>query len=587
MSDPIKHECAVTMLRLRKEPGYYLRKYGTGFYGYHKLSLMLEKQRNRGQDGAGIAGVRLDQQPGFPAYQLEKSARKMPLADLFDRIGTQIEILQKEHPEQLAQYPLAGELLLGHLRYGTFGIQGESSCHPFVRDNTCLNRTLLLAGNFNLTNTTEIFDKLLATGHHPAGKQDGALILHLIGHYLEESFTPGCTQQQADLVAVLKRAAETFDGAFFLCGACGNGHAFALRDARGIRPAFYYVDDEIAVVASERPAIQTAFDLFPEQVQELSPGNILTIDREGEVSISECLAPEPPRKCVFERIYFSRGNDADIHRERKAMGSALVPDVLKNLDDGIENAFFSYIPNTSQICFHGMLEELMKMQLNKPLRFGQVAVKDAKFRTFISDAAARVNFSAMHVYDVTYGLIRPGLDTLVVVDDSIVRGNTIHNAILPMLDRLSPKKIIVASAAPPICYPDCYGIDMGSLKELVAFESVIDLLKKHGKLDQLEHQGEQARKALRGEIPLADPLREIYGAFTFEQLVEAITERLRPPGLEAGLAVVFQAPAALRRCCPEHTGDWYFTGDYPTPGGYRVVNQALVNYLEQNNSRAY
>jgi amidophosphoribosyltransferase len=571
------------MLRLRKRPEHYLCKYKTEFYGYQKLSLMLEKQHNRGQDGAGIAGVKLKQEPGCPAWQLEKSARKMPLAHLLERIGAQIETIKKDHPEQLGCYPLAGELLLGHLRYGTFGIQGEAACHPFIRESSCLNRTLLMAGNFNLTNTAEIFNSLLETGHHPSSRQDGALILHLIGHYLEQALMQ---QQQPDVTAVLKRAAESFDGAFTLCGIFGDGHAFALRDASGIRPAFYYVNDEAAVVASERPAIQTAFDLFPEQVQELPPGHALSIDRDGEVEIRLCLDPKPVRKCVFERIYFSRGNDAEIHQERKAMGRALVPNVLKNLDDGIENAFVSYIPNTAQICFHGMLEELMKMQLNKPLRFGQIAVKDAKFRTFISDAVAREDFS-MHVYDVTYGLIRPGLDTLIVIDDSIVRGNTIHNAILPMLDRLSPKKIIVASAAPPICYPDCYGIDMGSLKELVAFEALADLLRSSGQTGFLEQQGVRARAALKGEAPLADPLRELYGAFSFDELVRAITDRLRPAGLKAELAVVFQTPESLRQCCPGHTGDWYFTGEYPTPGGYRVVNQALVNYLEHVNTRAY
>ncbi len=582
MSDSIKHECAVTMLRLRKQPEHYRSQYGTDFYGYQKLSLMLEKQHNRGQDGAGIAGVRLNPEPGFPAYQLEKSARKMPLAHLIERIGTEIETIKKGAPELLRQYPLAGELLLGHLRYGTFGIQGENACHPFVRESSCLNRTLLLAGNFNLTNTQQIFEKLLETGHHPSSRQDGALILHLIGHYQEQSLM---SDPVTTPVEVLKSAAEYFDGAFVLCGMFADGNAFALRDANGIRPAFYYVDDEVAVIASERPAIQTAFNLFPEQVSELPPGHVLLIDHAGEVTVNECLPPKPLRKCVFERIYFSRGNDADIHRERKAMGNTLLPDVLDQLNDGIENAFFSYIPNTSQICFHGILEGLMARQLNKPLRFGQIAVKDAKFRTFIADAVAREDFS-MHVYDVTYGLIRPGLDTLVVVDDSIVRGNTMHNAILPMLDRLSPKKIVIASAAPPICYPDCYGIDMGSLKELIAFESLVDLLRKHDRLELLIQQASIARAALKtGQY--GDPLKELYGAFNFAELVEAITDRLRPVGLKAELSVVFQTPADLRKCCPEHTGDWYFTGDYPTPGGFRVVNQALVNYIDQVNTRAY
>ena len=579
MSDQIKHECAVTLLRLRKKPEFY----GDTFYGFRKMLLLLEKQHNRGQDGAGIAGIKIDQEPGYPAFQLEKSARRMALADLIERIGV---LSGTRHQEKYRHSPFAGELFLGHLRYGTFGSRGEESCHPFARVSSCLNRTMLLAGNFNLANTGEIFEKLLKTGHHPSGRQDGALILNLIGHYLEQSLQQN--SGPTDFAEVLKRAAENFDGAFTLCGALADGNSFVLRDAAGIRPAWYYCDENLVVAASERPAIQTAFELFPDQVKELPPGSALIVRRDGQVELTECLKPVTPlRRCVFERIYFSRGNDSDIHRERKAMGQALLPDILKNLDDGIENAFFSYIPNTAQISFHGMLDALMKMQLNKPLRFGQIAVKDAKFRTFIADAAARDDFT-MHVYDVTYGLVRPNLDTLVVIDDSIVRGSTMRRAILPILDRLSPRKIVIASAAPPICYPDCYGIDMGSLQELVAFEALVDLLKKHGKFDLLTEQTKKAEKMLKQDSrKCRNPLKKLYAEFSFDELTEAIKERLRPPGLKAELALVFQRCDALRACCPDHLGDWYFTGDYPTPGGYRMVNRALANYVENIKERAY
>ena len=585
MSDSIKHECAVSMLRLRKHAKYYHEKYGTPFYGYQKLCLLLEKQHNRGQDGAGIAGVSLNPTPGFPAYQLEKSAAQLPLADLLERIGAELELIKSQPTESWNRFPFAGELFLGHLRYGTFGKSGVASCHPFVRENACLNRTLLLAGNFNLTTTDTIFTKLLATGHHPASHADGALILHLIGHYLEEAYDHA--DQGFNMAQVLSRAAADFDGAYTLCGLLGDGQSFALRDPAGIRPGFFYVNDEIVAVASERPALQTAFDLTSAEIEELPPGEGMIVNRAGDVRFERCLPERPLRRCVFERIYFSRGNDEEIHRERKALGRALLPSILPEVEGGIANGFFSYIPNTAQISFHGLLEALLQMRTEILPRFGQIAIKDAKFRTFIADAAARKDFFK-HVYDVTYGLVRPGEDTLVVLDDSIVRGNTMRNAILPILDRLKPRKIVVASAAPPICYPDCYGIDMASLKELVAFEAVVRLLKKHDKLDLLEQCYAHAQQELLRPIAeMTNCVRPLYDAFSFQELVDEIGLCLCPQGLHCEVKVIFQTIDDLHRCCPNHRGDWYFTGDYPTPGGNRVVNRALVNYMEKIDARAY
>ena len=571
MSDAIQHECAVTLLRLRRPPTAY-----PDFYGLDRLTLLLEKQHNRGQDGAGIAGVRLNPEPGYPACRIEKSAAPRPLADLLARLAAA--------PEDPARSPFNGELLLGHLRYGTFGPGGEAACHPFVHQSACLNRTLLLAGNFNLTNAPELLAELVRTGHHPSGKQDAALILGLLSHYLELALQPGCPPR--DWAGILQRAVGFFDGAFFLCGVTGDGWSFALRDAAGIRPAFYYVDDEVAVAASERPAIQTTFGLEPEQVRELPPGTALLLNPAGDVELRRCLPERPLRRCVFERIYFSRGNDAAIHRERKALGAALLPQLEPLLADDWENTFFSYIPNTAQIAFHGLLEALLARGVTP--RFGQVAVKDAKFRTFIADPAARRKFYA-HVYDVTYGLVRPGVDTLVVLDDSIVRGNTLRRAILPMLDRLHPRRIVVASAAPPVRYPDGYGIDMAKLRELVAFEAAVSLLREKPDGEALLARcGENARRALAGAGgETVNQVAPLYAAIPRAELIRGIRDRLRPEGLQAELELVFLPDEALARCCPEHRGDWYFSGDYPTPGGFRMVNRALVHYLEGRDERAY
>ena len=595
MSDQIKHECAVTLLRLRRGVEYFQRKYGTAYYGFQKLALMLEKQHNRGQDGAGIACVGLDPEPGVPCYRLEKSNRPPCLADLLEKIGSAIPPLPDEPLSGDAMkhlYPFCGELYLGHLRYGTFGRSGLEACHPFVRENACLDRTLLLAGNFNLTDTAEIFRILQATGHHPASRQDGALILQLIGHYLEQMRDR--RRHNFSLAEVLADAMRNFDGAYTLCGLLGNGEAFAVRDPAGIRPGYYYFDDEVVAVSSERPAIQAAFDCSTAEAGELPPGQALLISRDAEVRFEQCLPRKPLRRCVFERIYFSRGNDAGIHQERKALGRALVPQLLEAVNRDWENTLFSYIPNTAQISFHGMLEALQEEcwretpdgRMQK-VRFGPIAVKDAKFRTFIADAAARRDFY-MHIYDVTYGLLHPGSDSLVVIDDSIVRGNTMRNAILPILDRLAPRRIVIASAAPPIRYPDCYGIDMASLRELVAFEAAVDLLNMHGKSELLERCYEEAKRQLSGPEPeMTNCVKPVYDEFTDAELTDAIARRLKPEGLRAELTLVFQTCANLAKCCPDHRGDWYFTGDYPTPGGFRVVNRALVNYMEKRDERAY
>ena len=572
MSDPMKHECAVALLRLRKSRDYYARKYGDANYGFGKMALLLEKQHNRGQDGAGIASLRLDPEPGSPAYHLEKSAAaEDPLADLLGRCA--------------GDPRFGGELLLGHLRYATYGRHELSACHPFVHDSSCLARTLLLAGNFNLTDTGRVFQHFLELGHHPASRADGYLITQMIAH---------CLEQDSDLHAVshdwqkiLRQALNDLDGAFTLCGINGAGDAFVIRDPHAIRPGYFYFDDEVFAAASERPAIQAAFDRSTAEVMEIPAGKAVIVRKNGSVEILDCLDEAPRRSCVFERIYFSRPNDAGIHRERKLLGKSLVPKLLEAVNHDYEHTFFSYIPNSAQVSFHGMLEELMKTAFSegKTVRFGQIAVKDAKFRTFIADADIRRELG-MHVYDITYGLVRPGTDTLVVLDDSIVRGSTMRSAILPILDRLAPRKIIIASSAPIIRYPDCYGIDMACAGDLAAFQAAVSVLKKQNRLDVLERACERAKK----DLPSGknkNRMKEIYDAVDEEDLLREIASLLTPAGLQAELQVVYQTLPALRACCPEYTGDWYFTGDYPTPGGLRMVNRALVNYMEKNNERAY
>ena len=563
MSEEIKHECAVALLRLRRDTAHYAVQFGTVDFGGTKLSLLLEKQHNRGQDGAGAVTLTLAPEAGRPAYNELKSASDRPLADL-------LSLLAKRRR-------MDETLFLGHLRYATYGKGDIGFCHPFVHRSARLSRTLFLAGNFNLTNTRELFDAYVALGKFPESTADGYLICEwLASCMLQEEMKrtakaegEGAAERGRILAAALRALLPRLDGAYTLCGMTGDGWSFAVRDAHGIRPGYCYFDEDVAVVASERPAIQAVFNLMPEDVRELVPGEAMLIAPDGTVSFERILEPAERRGCVFERIYFSRANDSEIHRERKALGAALAKPLLDAVDGDLENTFFSYIPNSAQVAFHGLLEVLWTEGLaeGRPVRFGQIAVKDAKFRTFIADAAARREFY-QHVYDVTYGLVRPGTDTLVVLDDSIVRGNTMKNAILPMLDHLGPRRIIVASSAPPICYPDCYGIDMSTLGELVAFKALVNL------------EGDRA-------IAETDDVRALYARHSLAELSSEIARLITPKGMKAKVDVIFQTVDDMRGCCPDSSGDWYFTGHYPTKGGERVLHDALKNYLARKEGRSY
>lgn len=547
MSDSIKHECAVALLVLRA---------GGAVDGATKLSLLLEKQHNRGQDGAGVVTLAAHPEAGRPAYNELKSASATPLADLLGQIAR--------------RRPLPDErIFLGHLRYATYGKGDVGFCHPFVHKAARLSRTLFLAGNFNLTNTHDLFDAYVRMGKFPESEADGYLICEWLASAMLKVEMEGEADRGRVLVEALRRLLPKLDGAFTLCGMTGDGWSFAIRDAHGIRPGYCLVNDAVAVVASERPAIQAAFNCGTEDVKELEPGVALVVSPTGEVARVRVLPEAEARSCVFERIYFSRANDAEIHRERKALGAALARPLLAAVDYDLEHTFFSYIPNSAQVAFHGLLQALWTEGLaeGRPVRFGQIAVKDAKFRTFIADAAARREFY-QHVYDVTYGLITPGADTLVVLDDSIVRGNTMKHAILPMLDRLGPKRIIVASSAPPILFPDCYGIDMSTLGELVAFRALVNL-------------------AGEGAVTRETDLRALAAKFPLADLSAEIARLVTPAGMRAKVDVVFQSVEALHKACPHTTGDWYFTGNYPTPGGERVLRRSLENYLAHREGRSY
>ncbi len=555
MSDSIKHECAVALLVLKTRGAVD---------GATKLSLLLEKQHNRGQDGAGVVTLSSCPETGKPAYNELKSASDTPLADLLGQIAR-----RRKLPEE--------SIFLGHLRYATYGKGDVGFCHPFVHKSARLSRTLFLAGNFNLTNTHELFDAYVEMGKFPESEADGYLICEWLASTMlkveMESDELGDVYQKPDrgqvIAEALKRLLPKLDGAFTLCGMTGDGWSFAVRDSHGIRPGYCLVNDDVAVVASERPAIQAAFNCMTEDVKEMEPGVAMIVSPTGVVTHERVLPVDVRRGCVFERIYFSRANDAEIHAERKALGAALAKPILEAVDSDFEHTFFSYIPNSAQVAFHGLLQALWTEGLaeGRPVRFGQIAVKDAKFRTFIADAAARREFY-QHVYDVTYGLIEPGVDTLVVLDDSIVRGNTMKNAILPMLDRLGPKRIIVASSAPPILFPDCYGIDMSTLGELVAFRALVNL-------------------AGEGTITRTTDLRKLAARFTREELSAEIARLITPEGIKAKVDVVFQSVEDLHKACPNTTGDWYFTGNYPTPGGERVLRRSLENYLAHREGRSY
>ncbi len=633
MSDPIKHECGIALLRLKKPLEYYLEKYGTALYGINKMHLLMEKQHNRGQDGAGIANIKFDMDPGQRYISRTRSIKKNPTQDIFDQINGKFRQIQQENPAHLKDVNylkqhagFTGELFLGHLRYGTFGRNSIESCHPFLRQNNWITRNLVVAGNFNLTNVDELFQNLVNLGQHPKEKSDTVTVLEKIGHFLDVENDDlyahykslGYSKDQIyariakemNLVKILKKASEVWDGGYAMAGLLGHGDAFVLRDPNGIRPAFWYEDEEICVVASERPVIQTAFNLTSDQIHELQPGHGLIVKKSGEVKEEMINVPREIKKCSFERIYFSRGSDADIYKERKALGRLIVDQVLETVKHDFDNSVFSFIPNTAEVSFYGLikgLEENLNIQkvkqiqalgpdataeqiseiINRRARVEKIAIKDAKLRTFITQDDSRDDLVA-HVYDITYGSVRPGTDNLIVIDDSIVRGTTLKQSILRILDRLSPKKIVVVSSAPQIRYPDCYGIDMAKMGDFIAFEAAIQLLRDR-KMDRVIK--EVYEKCLEQvNLPkeqVRNFVKEIYAPFSNEEVSTKIAELLTPPTIKAKVEIVFQTVENLHIACPDHLGDWYFTGDYPTPGGNKVVNKAFINWVEKRNERAY
>lgn len=633
MSDAIKHECGIALIRLRKPLTYYQDKYGSPLYGLQRLYLLMEKQHNRGQDGAGIASIKIDPQPGLNYIDRERSTDKQAIQRIFGKVdkGYAEAVAQSpdaaQDPERLKQLmPFAGEVLLGHLRYATFGRDSLENCHPRRRLNNWMTRNLVVAGNFNMTNVDELFDLLVSIGQHPKERSDTMTVLEKIGHFLDvendriavihrqlgysEKQITQVIAEKLDVRQILVNSALDFDGGYALAGLIGHGDAFVLRDPSGIRPAFWYADEEVVVVASERPAIQTAFRLKTEQVQELTPGHALIIRKDG--SYSEQLVREPleKRACSFERIYFSRGSDRDVYRERIALGRSVCPAILEAVDHDLENTVFSFIPNTAEVACYGMLKEMedeldrvkerrilelgpapdpakLRAILGMRPRLEKVAIKDAKLRTFITADDARDDLVA-HVYDITYGTVRPGVDSLVVIDDSIVRGTTLKQSILRMLDRLEPKRIVVVSSAPQIRYPDCYGIDMAKMGDLAAFRAAIALLKETKRENIIDDVYDRAIAMVgRPFTEQVNVVKEIYAPFTAQQISDKIAELLTPEDINAEVRIVFQSIEGLHAACPDHTGDWYFTGDYPTPGGNRVVNRAFINYMEGKNVRAY
>mgnify|MGYP001016686358 FL=1 len=633
MSDAIKHECGIALLRLLKPLEYYQQKYGTPFYGLHKMYLLMEKQHNRGQDGAGIANIKLDMQPGQRYIGRVRSNDSQPIQDIFKQINSHINELLKSHPEAKADVqalkeliPYLGEVYLGHVRYGTFGKNSIENVHPFLRENNWIYRNLILAGNFNLTNVNELFSKLVELGQHPIAKTDTITVMERIGHFLDNEVEEcyrrlkqkGISKREAsplimeqlDMVKVLKKAAARWDGGYAMAGIVGHGVSFVIRDPAAIRPAYYYKDDEVVVVASERAVIQTAFNVPFEQVQELPAGAAILIKRDGSSQIEQILEPTERKACSFERIYFSRGSDQEIYLERKKLGALLLPQVLRSIDNDLKNTVFSYIPNTAETSFYGLIEAvsehlnqkkkqqilqqgaaLNETSLNEILsvrpRIEKVAIKDVKLRTFITEDAGREDMVA-HVYDITYGSVRKHEDNLVIIDDSIVRGTTLKKSILNILNRLEPKKITVLSSAPQIRYPDCYGIDMARLEDLIAFEATLALHKDAGTYGVVEaiYKKCLAQKDKPDE-KIINYVKELYAPFTPEQISLKITELLRPEAMQCDLDIIFQSVENLHKACPKNLGDWYFTGDYPTVGGNRVVNQAFINFYEGNKQRAY
>jgi amidophosphoribosyltransferase len=632
MSDALKHECGIALVRLLKPLEYYKEKYGSAFYGIQKMYLLMEKQHNRGQDGAGFASIKLDVKPGQRYISRVRSNQQQPIQDVFAQINGRISEEMAAHPEyandvqlQKDQLPYVGELFLGHVRYGTFGKNSIESVHPFLRQNNWMHRNLIVAGNFNLTNVKQLFDSLVELGQHPKELADTVTVMEKIGHFLDDEVSDlyqdckneGFSKQEAspviserlNIARILKRASKQWDGGYAMAGLIGHGDAFVFRDPAGIRPAYYYQDDEVAVVASERPVIQTVFNVAFDDVQELEPGHAIIIKKSGKVSVEEIIPALPKKACSFERIYFSRGSDAEIYEERKHLGKLVLPNVLKAIEDDTDNTVFSYIPNTAETSFYGMVEaaqdflndrknthileqrhtlteDTLKELLSVKIRTEKIAIKDAKLRTFITEDSSRDDLVA-HVYDVTYGVIKP-TDNLVIIDDSIVRGTTLKMSIIKMMDRLNPKRIVVVSSAPQIRYPDCYGIDMAKLEGLIAFQAALALLKERG----LEHIIEDVYKKSKAQENLADKdvvnyVTEFYAPFTDQEISDKIAQMLTTPETKAEVKIIFQTVENLHVACPKNLGDWYFTGDYPTPGGNRVVNRAFINFYEGNDARAY
>lgn len=632
MSDAIKHECGISLIRLLKPLAYYKEKYGTAFYGVNKMYLMMEKQHNRGQDGAGFASIKLDMPPGSRYMSRVRSAEQQPIQDIFTQINKRISTSLEMHPHykdsvalQKQNVPYLGELLLGHVRYGTFGKNSIESVHPFLRQNNWMHRNLIVAGNFNMTNAKELFENLVSLGQHPKEGADTVTVMEKIGHFLDDAVAKlykqikkeGYTKMEAsaliaarlNVAKILKKASKNFDGGYAMAGLIGHGDAFVLRDPAGIRPAYYYADEEVVVVASERPAIQTVFNVPFESVVELNPGSAILVKKNGEMRIKQILPPLERKACSFERIYFSRGSDKQIYKERKALGKHLFPQILKSIGGDIKNTVFSYIPNTAETSFFGMVREaqshmnrkkeeqilaigrnITSQELHKILevrpRIEKVAIKDAKLRTFITQDSGRDDLVA-HVYDVTYGSVKT-TDNLVIIDDSIVRGTTLEKSILKILDRLGPKKIVVVSSAPQIRYPDCYGIDMAKLEDFIAFRAALALHKERNNMHTLASIYKKCKSQLASkDADVTNCVTEFYAPFTVEEISKKIGELLTTPEIKAEVKIVYQTIENLHLACPENLGDWYFTGDYPTPGGNRVVNRAFVNFYEGKNERAY
>ena len=632
MSDAIKHECGIAMVRLLKPLQYYKDKYGTAFYGVNKMYLLMEKQHNRGQDGAGLASIKFNVEPGTRYISRIRSNQSQPIQDIFGQINSRVNGVFEKHPDKVddvtwqeENVPYLGNLFLGHVRYGTFGGNSIENVHPFLRQSNWRHQSLIVAGNFNMTNSKQLMKELIELGQHPKEATDTVTVMEKIGHFLEDEVSDmylkakaeGLNKRNAspfieehlDIQRILKRSSRNWDGGYAMAGLIGHGDAFVLRDPSAIRPAFYYKDDEVVVVASERPVIQTTFNVPIEEIKEIERGNALIIKKNGTISMKEVLPQREKKACSFERIYFSRGSDASIYKERKNLGKYVFPEVLKSINNDIENTVFSYIPNTAETSFFGMMEaaeDVLNQQktdailagggklskervieiLSKRPRFEKIAIKDAKLRTFITDDSSRDDLVA-HVYDVTYGVVKP-TDNLVIIDDSIVRGTTLKKSIIKILDRLHPKKIVVVSSAPQIRYPDCYGIDMAKIGDFIAFKAAIELLKETNQEHIIKEVYNKCKsQQVNEDKDIVNYVKEIYAPFTDTQISEKIAQMLKTSEIKADVEVIFQPVSELHKACPDNLGDWYFTGNYPTDGGHRVVNNAFINYYEGNNERAY